>query len=87
MDEKLHCGKRAKPWTMDTIGEVIECMNKLKEQCDFHDDTPIWWYHLERGDLSGQVIESHIPIYHDTGKCVEITLKEIGTDCEGFEED
>jgi hypothetical protein len=72
--------KRRPPWTLDTIGEVIESMELLKKQ-GFSDDTPIVWYHLENHNLTGQVIETIIPYEepdNDPGRenWVEITLEE-----------
>tara|TARA_B100000287_G_C19965560_1_gene516307 strand:- start:191 stop:457 length:267 start_codon:yes stop_codon:yes gene_type:complete len=68
--------ERTPPWTMTTIGEVIETMNKLKEEYDYSDETPIVWNHLENYNLTGQVVESHL-VYDEW---VEITFKEEGSD-------
>ena len=71
--------KRRPPWTLDTIGEVIESMELLKKQ-GFDNDTPIVWYHLENHNLTGQVIETIIPYEDPNVKAdenwVEITLEE-----------
>jgi len=55
---------------METVGDVIESMNRLKKEHDYNDDTPIVWYHLENHNLTGQVIESHLTI----NELVEITM-------------
>ena len=62
--------KRNPPWTMETVGEVIESMNRLKGEHGYNNDTPIVWYHLENHALTGQVIESHLPM----NELVEITM-------------
>ena len=64
-------------------------MNKLKEECDCHDDTPIVWKHLENYVLTTQVIESHLPNqdYDWDKNPVEITLKGDCTDEGGNEEE
>ena len=78
--------ERNPPWTMTTIGEVIESMNKLKEEESCSDETPIVWNHLGNYNLASQVIESHL-VYRETNyTCVEITLKEHGSDEGGNDE-
>lgn len=49
--------KRNPPWTLNTIGEVIESMEQLKEE-GLSDETPIVWLHLENHNLEGQEIEN-----------------------------
>ena len=81
---------RKSPWTLKTIGEVIESMEQLKEK-GLNDDTPIVWYQLENHNLEGQEIENIMIIEEDysdglrpnagSKSWVEITLKNwINTD-------
>ena len=72
--------ERNPPWTLNTIGEVIESMKQLKEK-GLNDDTPIVWYHLENYNLEGQEIENIMILddfENDEGRenWVEITLQE-----------
>ena len=59
--------KRNPPWTLNTIGEVIESMEQLKKK-GLSDETPIVWFHLENHNLEGQEIEN-IMILDDWGYC------------------
>tara|TARA_B100000287_G_scaffold389646_2_gene399882 strand:+ start:11092 stop:11328 length:237 start_codon:yes stop_codon:yes gene_type:complete len=73
--------KRNPPWTLNTIGEVIESMEQLKEK-GLSDETPIVWYHLENHNLEGQEIENimildDVENVEDRKHWVEITLQEI----------
>ena len=73
--------KRQPPWTLNTIGEVIESMEQLKEK-GLSDDTPIVWYHLENHNLEGQEIENimildDVENVEDRKHWVEITLQEM----------
>ena len=73
--------KRLPPWTLNTIGEVIESMEQLKEK-GLSDETPIVWFHLENHNLEGQEIENIMILddfENDEGRdcfLVEITLQE-----------
>ena len=72
--------KRQPPWTLNTIGEVIESMEQLKEK-GLSDETPIVWFHLENHNLEGQEIENIMILddfENDEGRenWVEITLQE-----------
>ena len=51
---------RVEPWTMNTIGEVVDSMNRIMEHGDYDLDTPIIWNHLNNHTLVGQEVESHI---------------------------
>ena len=73
--------KRQPPWTLNTIGEVIESMEQLKEK-GLSDETPIVWYHLENHNLEGQEIENimildDVENVEDRKHWVEITLQEM----------
>jgi len=73
--------KRQPPWTLNTIGEVIESMEQLKEK-GLSDETPIVWFHLENHNLEGQEIENIMILddfENDEGRkhWVEITLQEM----------
>ena len=73
--------KRNPPWTLNTIGEVIESMEQLKEK-GLSDETPIVWYHLENHNLEGQEIENimildDVENVEDRKHWVEITLQEM----------
>lgn len=75
---------RNPPWTLKTIGEVIESMEQLKKK-GLSDETKIVWYNLENHNLEGQEIENIMIMdesYSDglrpnegSKSWVEITLK------------
>ncbi len=48
---------RNPPWTLKTIGEVIESMEQLKKK-GLSDETQIVWCNLKNHNLEGQVIEN-----------------------------
>jgi len=60
--------KRQPPWTLNTIGEVIESMEQLKEK-GLSDETPIVWSHLENERLLKNAQIENIMILDDWGYC------------------
>jgi len=66
--------ERYKPWTMTTIREVMDTMRLLIEREDCELDTPIVWYNLENGSLTG-VSHECCHVFHEDGESwVELTL-------------
>ena len=66
--------KRIPPWTMRTIREVLDTMRFLIENEDCELDTPIVWYHLEDGNLTGVSHECCHVFHEDAESWVELTL-------------
>ena len=79
--------ERHAPWTMLTIGEVMDMMNTLIQSYeDVTRDTNIVWYHLEDGCLNG-VAHECCHVFNDDDdpaqNWVELTLKDPDRDWEG----
>ena len=66
--------KRVPPWTMKTIREVLDTMRFLIENEGCELDTPIVWYHLEDGNLTGVSHECSHVFHEDDESWVELTL-------------
>jgi hypothetical protein len=83
--------ERFAPWTMRTIGEVMDTMAALiREHADVTRDTNIVWYHLQDGNLSGVEHEcAHVFNESDDASenWVELTLKDPHRDADGHIEE
>jgi hypothetical protein len=73
MSDESENNKRNPPWTMTTIGEVIDATRLLIENEDCELDTPIVWYHLQNDCLTG-VSHECCHVFHEDESWVELTL-------------
>ena len=79
--------ERFAPWTMLTIGEVMDTMAALiRDYADVTRDTNIVWYHLEDGNLNG-VAHECCHVFNESDDAsenwVELTLKDPYRDADG----
>ena len=65
--------ERNPPWTMTTIGEVMDTMRLLIENEDCELDTPIVWYQLHDNCLTS-VAHECCHVFHEDESWVELTL-------------